>query len=177
MIVVSDTSPLNYLILINAIDVLPRLFPEIHAPALVMDELRRLRAPESARGWADSPPQRLRVSTPATTVATSVRLDPGEAQAIALAKELRADAILIDERKGWRVAKGRLDNKFHFLDVGIGADRRDCLTGENGDNRETWAALTLFSPSTLFPLFARFSDASFISSGIWINSRRNRRCN
>ena len=32
MIVVSDTSPLNYLILIEAIDVLPGLFGQVHAP-------------------------------------------------------------------------------------------------------------------------------------------------
>ena len=42
MIVVSDTSPLNYLILINAIDVLPMLFEEIYVPARVMEELERL---------------------------------------------------------------------------------------------------------------------------------------
>ena len=99
MIVVSDTSPLNYLILISAIDILPRLFGEIHVPAEVLNELQRSRAPEVVKRWAQSPPQWLRVSTPATAITASVRLDSGEAHAIALAKELGADAVLIDERK------------------------------------------------------------------------------
>jgi predicted nucleic acid-binding protein len=105
VIVVSDTSPLNYLVLTGAIDVLPRLFGEIHVPTQVMDELKRSRAPAPVKQWSNSPPQWLRVSTPSTTITTSVRLDPGETQAIALATELRADTVLIDERKGRRVAE------------------------------------------------------------------------
>jgi predicted nucleic acid-binding protein len=91
VIVVSDTSPLNYLVLINAIDVLPKLFHELHIPPAIVDELQRSRAPESVKSWARSLPAWLRVGIPSTTVLTSVRLDPGEAQAIALAKELHAE--------------------------------------------------------------------------------------
>ncbi|MEX2318136.1 MAG: hypothetical protein WD669_13340 [Pirellulales bacterium] len=105
MIVVSDTSPLNYLVLINAIDVLPKLFGEVHVPTQVMVELKRSRSPVPVRGWASSPPQWLLVSTPTTTITTSVRLDAGETEAIALAKELGADTVLIDERKGRRAAE------------------------------------------------------------------------
>ena len=107
MIVVSDTSPINYLVLIGAIDVLPRLFDKIYVPPQVLDELRRSKAPEVVRHWANAPPDWLQVSTPASTLETSIRLDPGEAQAIALALELKIEAILIDERKGYRVAKER----------------------------------------------------------------------
>ena len=46
MIVVSDTSPLNYLVLIGAIDVLPQLFGEVYVPPRVMQELQRSRTPE-----------------------------------------------------------------------------------------------------------------------------------
>jgi len=102
--VVSDTSPLNYLILVGAIDVLPRLFDEVHVPAEVVAELRRSRAPESVKIWAASPPAWLRVSNPSLTVTTFIKLDPGELQAISLAKELGVASILIDERKGRRVA-------------------------------------------------------------------------
>lgn len=105
MIVVSDTSPLNYLVLINAIDVLPVLFREVHIPPKIVEELQRSRAPEIVKSWASSLPAWLRVESPITMLVTTVRLDPGEAQAIALAKELNADVILIDERKGRRVAR------------------------------------------------------------------------
>jgi predicted nucleic acid-binding protein len=107
VIVVSDTSPLNYLVLIDAIEVLPKLFLEVHAPTKVMEELNRPRTPEVVRQWTQAPPEWLHVSTPLTTLATSIRLDPGELQAIALAEELGAKAILIDERKGRRVAEQR----------------------------------------------------------------------
>jgi predicted nucleic acid-binding protein len=107
VIVVSDTSPINYLVLIGAIEVLPRLFDKIYVPPQVLDELRRSNAPEVVRHWANAPPDWLQVSTPASTLETSIRLDPGEAQAIALALELKIEAILIDERKGYRVAKER----------------------------------------------------------------------
>ena len=117
MIVVSDTSPLNYLILIHAIDLLPRLFSEIYVPTEVMEELKRSRAPELVKTWAQSPPQWLRIATPTIAITTSIRLDPGEVQAIALAKELQADAILIDERKGWRVASEHGLNAVGTLNV------------------------------------------------------------
>jgi predicted HTH domain antitoxin len=39
MIVVSDTSPINYLLLINQIDLLPRLFQQIIVPDVVRDEM------------------------------------------------------------------------------------------------------------------------------------------
>ncbi len=105
MIVVSDTSPLNYLILIGSVDVLPKLFQEVHVPAKIVEELQRSRAPLTVREWAASPPPWLRVTNPKTALDASIRLDPGEAQAIALAKELQADVVLIDERKGRSVAK------------------------------------------------------------------------
>jgi predicted nucleic acid-binding protein len=105
VIVVSDTSPLNYLILIEAIDVLPIVFREVYIPPQVVAELQRSRTPDVVKRWIQSPPDWLHVSTPTTTIVPSIRLDPGEVEAIALAKELHADSILIDERKGWRVAK------------------------------------------------------------------------
>jgi predicted nucleic acid-binding protein len=40
MIVVSNTSPLNYLILIEAIDILPRLFGTLAIPSAVCQELQ-----------------------------------------------------------------------------------------------------------------------------------------
>ena len=45
MIAVFDTRPLNYLILIGYIDVLPKLFDEILIPRAVADELSHHEAP------------------------------------------------------------------------------------------------------------------------------------
>lgn len=104
MIVVSDTSPLNYLVLIGAIDVLPVLFGEVRAPPAVMQDLRHPRTPEPVKCWAQSPPDWLLIRAPSLDIPLDPKLDPGEAQAIALALELDATAVLVDEKKGRRIA-------------------------------------------------------------------------
>ena len=107
MIVVSDTSPLNYLVLVGAIDVLPKLFREVYVPPAVIDELRHPRTPEPVARWLQSPPAWLRISAPSAESPLVAGLDPGEAQAISLAIELRAAAVLIDEQAGRRIAKAQ----------------------------------------------------------------------
>ena len=106
MIVVADTTPLNYLILVDSVHVLPGLFGRVHAPSAVIAELSHSRTPETVRAWAASPPEWLTVQDPTTTDA-SLKLGSGETAAIALGQELKADWILIDERKGTREALSR----------------------------------------------------------------------
>ena len=107
MIVVSDTTPLNYLILVDLIDAVPGLFVRVYAPSAVITELSHSRAPESVRVWAVGPPEWLTVQDPTRTVA-SLKLGSGErSAAIAMGQELKADWILIHERKGTREAQGR----------------------------------------------------------------------
>jgi len=101
MIVVADTSPLNYLILIGRVDVLEVLYGRILIPHAVHDEMLSLKAPVSVRAWATSPPEWLNVVSPSASSQTPLaRLDRGEMEAIALASELSADWLLIDEAAG-----------------------------------------------------------------------------
>ena len=51
MIVVSDTSPLNYLVLIEHSRVLPLLFGRVIAPPAVIAELQHPGAPAVVRAW------------------------------------------------------------------------------------------------------------------------------
>lgn len=104
MIVVSDTSPLNYLVLISAIDVLPQLFGDVRVPPAVIDELQHPATPTTVKSWAMKLPDWVTVTAPSGRVALDPSLDPGEAEAIALAVELGAVAILVDEKRGRRVA-------------------------------------------------------------------------
>lgn len=60
-LVVADTGPLNYLVLIEAIDVLPRLFEQILVPAAVYDELGHADAPEQVRAFIAQKPAWLEV--------------------------------------------------------------------------------------------------------------------
>lgn len=106
MIVVADTSPLNYLIQIGYEDLLPRLYERIIVPSAVMQELGNAGAPMVVRAWMLQVPDwvdvGLIVSLPNTELAY---LDPGEREAIQLAQEQHADLLLIDERKGRLEAK------------------------------------------------------------------------
>ena len=104
MKVVTDASPLNYLVLINAEHVLPKLFGEVLVPAAVIDELTHVRTPTKVREWASAPPTWLRVMT-TTGGLPDEKLGPGESAAIALAIDVAADALLIDERDGTGVAR------------------------------------------------------------------------
>ncbi len=105
-IVVADTGPLHYLILLGQIDVLPQLFGAVAVPAIVAGELRHAHAPNAVRAWADSPPPWLAVhDTPAETASLG-RLDPGERAAITLAHALGAGLLLIDDRAGAAAARG-----------------------------------------------------------------------
>jgi uncharacterized protein len=99
MIVVSDTSPLTALLTVGCGEILPKLFGVVIIPPAVETELLRSHAPL---------PDWLRVRTlnnPNQAAIYARSVDRGEAEAIALAQELHADHLLIDERKGRRLAQ------------------------------------------------------------------------
>lgn len=106
MIVVSDTTPLNYLILTETLHVLPALFGQVYVPSAVLSELSHAKSPDAVRAFAASPPEWLTVQDPTRTDPT-LKLGSGETAAITLAQELEADWVLMDERKGSREAENR----------------------------------------------------------------------
>lgn len=99
MIVVSDTSPLTALLTVGQSEILARLFGEVVIPQAVETELRRSHS--TLPNWL-----RVRLlSDGAKADRYAQTVDRGEAEAIALAEELHADHLLIDERKGRRLAQ------------------------------------------------------------------------
>jgi predicted nucleic acid-binding protein len=102
-LVVADSGPLRYLIVIDAIQVLPRLYAQITLPPAVVEELRQSSAPSAVQAWAQALPPWISVRSP-TAQHRPDSLDPGESEAIALALELGADLILLNEREGRRKA-------------------------------------------------------------------------
>jgi predicted nucleic acid-binding protein len=107
-LIVADTGPLNYLILIEAIDALPRLFEHILIPALVYDELAHAEAPAPVRNFVARQPTWLEIRpNPSRNndEALDRNLDDGEWAAIALARTIGADLILIDDRAGVAAAR------------------------------------------------------------------------
>lgn len=95
MLVVSDASPLTALLQVGRVDLLARLFEQVIIPPAVRDEL--LRAHPALPEWLKI--QSPNVSPPSLAHAN---LDAGETEALAL--EIHVDAVLIDERRGRRVA-------------------------------------------------------------------------
>lgn len=102
MIVVSDTSPILNLARIGRLELLPQLYRQVLIPSAVFAEL--------AVSERDPTPAIDPVSMPWLIVAIAEdrnrvqelqkNLDAGEAEAIVLAIERRADLLLVDERRG-----------------------------------------------------------------------------
>lgn len=108
MIVVADASPLRYLILIEQAHVLPALYGRVVVPAGVITELSQERTPTIVQTWLSNRPDWLHVVRPAHPLAPLREgLGPGEREAIALAAELAADVLLMDDREGRREAEQR----------------------------------------------------------------------
>lgn len=101
-------APFLYLHLIGEIEVLPALFNEIHLPGPVYSELCHPAAPSAVRNWALSRPDWLVISsTPAPLDPETASLEDGERAAIALAESIKADVVLMDDRRGVRISVQR----------------------------------------------------------------------
>ena len=105
MIVVADTTPLNYLVLIGEIELLPALYQSVLIPQEVHRELQSPKTPEVVRAWATMLPAWCEIrSLTSTPDATLNELDAGERDAIQLALETGVDTLLMDESDGRRAA-------------------------------------------------------------------------
>ena len=106
MIVVSNTSPITNLAAIAQIDLLRQLYGSIVIPSAVYQELTSSETEipgaiaVQTLQWISTQP----VLATALVVSLQQELDPGEAEAIALAVELGADLLILDERRGYQVA-------------------------------------------------------------------------
>ena len=109
MVVIADSSVVNYLILIDAAGILPAAFGEILIPQAVLAELQRPRTPASVASWIADRPTWLHVhpATPALDQHLE-KLGPGERESISLATMHMPDVLLLmDEAKGRQEAERR----------------------------------------------------------------------
>lgn len=131
MIVVSNTTPLIGLAQIQRFDLLQQLFGEIHIPQAVYDEA-------VIRGREEGGAKR-EVSTATWIKTVSVKdrlavevlldeLDLGEAETIVLAREIEADWVLMDEKKGRRKLTQMGINKIGTLGILLKAKQVGLLT-------------------------------------------------
>jgi predicted nucleic acid-binding protein len=109
-IVIADTGPLNYLVQIGAIELLPKLFGTIVIPAAVYDELAHPLTPTGVRDWIARGVSWLEVRPNPDSGSDNPAfrsLDSGERAAIALAGVIGADLILMDDRGGVAFARSQ----------------------------------------------------------------------
>jgi predicted nucleic acid-binding protein len=108
MIVVADTTPLNYLVLIGQIELLSALYRTVLIPQEVHRELQQPGTPPTVRAWATKLPAWCEVRASSSTPDPALsELDPGEREAIQLALEAGVNVLLMDETEGRREALRR----------------------------------------------------------------------
>jgi predicted nucleic acid-binding protein len=110
LIVLADTGPLHYLVLIGESGILPQLFTKILIPDAVRNELLHPEAPSAVRDWAANPPDWLEVHASPSEGHDDPelrRLDRGERAALALAEAVGTDLLLMDDREGVAAARGK----------------------------------------------------------------------
>jgi predicted nucleic acid-binding protein len=103
MVVISDASPFVALLNIDEVEILPKLFGTVIIPTEVAHELAGSTRPLAVKNFIANPPTWLNIQSPSTRL-QGLKLDQGEAEAISLALELKADLLIIDEREGYKVA-------------------------------------------------------------------------
>jgi hypothetical protein len=121
VIVVSNASPLISLGAIGQLHLLHRLFGDVFIPAAVRQEIKSVEI--STESWVVA----RKIELPLLSRALESELDPGEAEAIALAVELRADLLLMDERRGRRAADRFGLKVLGVLGILVEAKRRDLI--------------------------------------------------
>jgi predicted nucleic acid-binding protein len=107
-LVIADTGPINYLVLIGHVELLQALFEKVILPSAVHSELASRKAPPSVQYWIANRPAWLDlrdVPFNQPDDASLKGIDAGEKAAIQLAAYLHADLLLMDDRKGVSAAE------------------------------------------------------------------------
>jgi len=104
---VSDTSPLNYLLLIGMVDVLPELYSTVMIARETYRELLAPDTPSAVREWALHPPSWISITD--EEISTHIRwpesLQAADRAAIQLALRSRSPFLIMDERAGTNFAR------------------------------------------------------------------------
>jgi hypothetical protein len=108
MLAVSNTSPISNLAIVGRLEFLRRRYAVVHIPPTVADELRALTHPSGSKriqtalseGWLVVEPL-----SASTSPKLPFPLDRGETAAIVLASQLKADVLLMDEKRGRQAAR------------------------------------------------------------------------
>jgi uncharacterized protein len=130
MLIISDASPLICFVKINRLGLLQQLFERIIIPPVVYEEIQKIKSLGFSidefyqASWISI------VEPPNTALLQNLndKLDEGEAQAIALAKEISPDFLLIDERRGTVIARNMGIKTIGVIGIVIRAKENGLIT-------------------------------------------------
>lgn len=132
IIIVSDTSPLSGLAIVNQLSILPKLYQKVIIPVAVKQELTFSKNPQflidsinNADWLEERKPTNISLIN---SLQIDNNLDIGESEAICLALELSADFLLIDERLGRQEAKQRGLKIIGVLGILLGAKNKGFIS-------------------------------------------------
>ena len=116
MIVVSNTSPIVNLAAVGQLQLLQQLYDKISIPQAVHHEIVVVGVgqPGASEVRSSNWIETLQVQNRAMAASLQLKVDVGEAEAVARAAELDADLLLLDERQG-RAAASHFGLKFTGL--------------------------------------------------------------
>lgn len=126
MIVISDSSPFVALVNIGHAELLASMYGRVIIPPEVANELASPKRPAAVQAFIATPPIWLEIRPP-TVVEHIPGLDAGEVAAISLARELKADRVIMDEAMGRKAAADRNLQVIGTIGVLIAAAHREFI--------------------------------------------------
>jgi predicted nucleic acid-binding protein len=156
MIVIADTTPLNYLVLIDRVEILPELYGRVLIPPAVWEEFQRPETPEVVHAWVAKRPAWLEIRPVERSPERALQnLGAGEREAIVLAEELHADRLILDDHAARRVATRRNLIVIGTLGVLVEAAERGLMDFSDAIARLQQTTFYV-SPDVLAPLIQRY---------------------
>ncbi len=108
MQVITNNTPLRYLVFLQYETILRELFTHLLVPQAVVEELQQPKTPARVRTWMAAPPAWVEICQPVSQPdAVLQRLGAGERATLLLAQELQADLVLLDDREAHAEATRR----------------------------------------------------------------------
>ena len=132
MILVADSGPLRYLVLIECVDVLRPLYNRAVVPMSVALELQRHSTPAAVRKWMAQLPSWCDIHADPPADPELEALGLGERSAIQLAESIHADRLLMDDRHrllDFEEALARLGQTNFYLSADLVESVRRQLSG------------------------------------------------
>jgi hypothetical protein len=134
--VIADSSFLIALATVDALSLLSKIFPEVKIPGAVYDEVvtqgTGLPGAEEVAN-AEWIKRFVVKDTNKVKAYRAERLGAGEAEALALAEELKADLVLVDDERAWEVARQKGFAYMRSTELVLEAHRRHLLDVETAE--------------------------------------------